>query len=94
MSGIAEFTVIDLLFEVYHLKDFRFLHKLCIAHRMILSLLPSLSLCGLGLVLIALFVTILNCHGFFLGEKTGMMTRVMFTNAIYQKVSSGEVGRR
>ena len=75
--------------------DSPFTYKLCITHRIILSnsLLPSLSLCGSGLVLMALSVTVLNVHGFFLGEKTGMMTQVMFTNAIYQKVSSGEVGR-
>ena len=41
----------------------------------------------------ALFLIILNVHGFFLGEKTGMMTRVMFTSAIYQKVSHREIGR-
>ena len=54
-----------------------------------LSLPPSLppSMCDAGLVLMALAVIMVNGHGYFLAEKTGMMTRVMLTNAIYQKVS-------
>ena len=41
----------------------------------------------------ALAVTMVNGHSSFLAEKMGMMTRVMFTNAIYQKVSHRKFGR-
>ena len=41
----------------------------------------------------ALTVTVMHAHAFLLGQKIGMMVRVMCTDAIYQKVSWGEVGR-
>ena len=40
-----------------------------------------------GLVVMALLVSLIHAQGFLLGQKVGMMTRVMFINAIYQKVS-------
>jgi ATP-binding cassette subfamily C (CFTR/MRP) protein 4 len=39
-----------------------------------------------GLVSMSLFVTVIHGHGFLVGQKAGMMARVMCTNAIYQKV--------
>ena len=35
----------------------------------------------------AFVITLLHGHGFLIGQKVGMMSRVMCTNAIYQKVS-------
>ena len=46
---------------------------------------PPLSWCA-GLVGMALIITVIHGHGFLLGQKIGMMSRVMCTNAIYQKV--------
>ena len=40
-----------------------------------------------GLVLMALLIGVLHCHGFLLGQNVGMMARVLSTGAIYQKVS-------
>ena len=51
-----------------------------------LSLFLSLSLSP-GLVSMALVITLLHGHGFLIGQKVGMICRVMCTNAIYQKVS-------
>lgn len=34
----------------------------------------------------ALMVTVIHGHGFILGQKIGMMARVICTSAIYQKV--------
>ena len=35
----------------------------------------------------ALLVSMIHAQGFMLGQKVGMMTRVMCINAVYQKVS-------
>ena len=40
----------------------------------------------LGLVGMAFVITLLHGHGFLIGQKVGMICRVMCTNAIYQKV--------
>ena len=50
--------------------------------------LPPLAVCA-GLVSMSLFVTVIHGHGFLVGQKAGMMARVMCTNAIYQKVQCG-----
>lgn len=34
----------------------------------------------------AFTVALIHGHGFILGQKEGMMIRIMFSNAIYQKV--------
>lgn len=39
-----------------------------------------------GLVGMAFVITLLHGHGFLIGQKVGMICRVMCTNAIYQKV--------
>jgi ATP-binding cassette subfamily C (CFTR/MRP) protein 4 len=39
-----------------------------------------------GLVAMAFVITLLHGHGFLIGQKVGMMSRVMCTNAIYQKI--------
>ena len=52
-----------------------------------LLMLPSGTVMTLvGLVLMALMVVMLHGHGFFLGHKSGMLSRVIATSAIYQKV--------
>jgi ATP-binding cassette subfamily C (CFTR/MRP) protein 4 len=39
-----------------------------------------------GLVAMAFVITLLHGHGFLVGQKVGMISRVMCTNAIYQKI--------
>lgn len=39
-----------------------------------------------GLVMIAVLVLFLHSHAFLTGERVGMMTRIITTTAIYQKV--------
>lgn len=45
-----------------------------------------------GLTLMTLCVGLLHAHSYLMGQKVGMMTRIVATGAIYQKVSH-HVGR-
>ena len=40
-----------------------------------------------GMVIMAFLIAILHSHAFLIGQKIGMMCRIMATSAIYQKVS-------
>ena len=62
--------------------------KSCIrAVKRVQSMKPPLPLLSLaGLVMMALTNMMLHSHGFLLGQKIGMMTRIICTGAIYQKV--------
>lgn len=46
-----------------------------------------------GLVLMALMIMVVHGHAFLLGQKIGMMARVIATSAIYQKVGWSGGGR-
>ena len=40
-----------------------------------------------GMVIIGFTMVIVHCHGFLMGETTGMMTRITMTSAIFSKAS-------
>ena len=41
----------------------------------------------LGLVILGFMISFLHAHGFLIGQVIGMLTRIMMTSAIYNKVS-------
>ena len=51
-----------------------------------------MSCVPLVLVLLALMVMMVHCHGFLLSQKVGMHARIIATAAIYQKVQVGGRG--